>query len=246
MTSRVGVIALVLAGGCCKQSVNARAFVGNISDGACLERLNQDEYPQSIMCPGEEVTVCWKASGDNVTGTKITVSPDPGALSHAYGATGALHFKPQANTTVKIDAVTSDCASTTKQITVINGVVPMEFDAQWDLRCTKLLYSLDPAYVSPNVKARDDLVKWNPTVSYTDSNGNTYVANCTTPPFLKGFHVPDSFGFTMDTPFVTETFANLHNAAGEWDYQWLAQCPGDGLVCESGFRAPFVMNLVCP
>lgn len=240
------VSSAVLVAGCCDQSVKARAFVGHKSPAECRELIDKNDAPTSIICPGDEVTICWQAAGKNVTGSKITVAPDPSNQSGAHGTVGALYLTPAESTSVTVAANSGDCASTTKKITVVKGKTPATFDATWSMRCDYIGYTLDPQFVSTNVQAVDVTAMWNPTITYTDANGNTSTRVCTTPPFLEGHHIQDNYGFKVDNPFITTTFNFPHTAVGDWRYLFKGTCPGDTLLCNTAAHLPFAMTLSCP
>jgi hypothetical protein len=226
-----------LATGCCDQSVVARAFIGHKSLDECRKLLNTAEAPISIICPGTEVTVCWAAS--DVSQTTVTVSPDPQGLSGTKAAAGALYFKPGDSTSVNI--VASDCASTVKQIQVINGPTPATFDAGWDGKCSQLTYRLDPAFIDPKVQTIDVTAAWDPIV--TDGAGGAAV--CPTPPFLAGAHPIEAHFFDIDKPFLTHPFSRILKATEDWNYK-LKTCQGLGFKCNPAASLPFDMTLVCP
>jgi hypothetical protein len=235
---------LSLAGGCCKQNVEARAVVGNLSPEQCRKILAGNDAPATIICPGEPVTICYNASGDGVNGTVITVSPEPGGASGTYGTTGALHFKPSGDTTVKVSASPSDCASTTKSVVVLDHPKPATWDSTWDRSCQALSYQVDPLFISPAVIALDDTALWIPAIQYTADDGSSSTVECTTPPFLRGNHPSDVYFFEMDKPYLTTSFDRPHQAVGTWSYFWEASCPG-AYKCNSAARLPFSMTLSC-
>jgi hypothetical protein len=233
-----------LAGGCCDQSVQARVVVGNVSQEQCRKILAGNDAPATIVCPGEEVTVCYNASGKGVNKTQISVSPDPGGASGSYGTTGALHIKPSGDTTVKVSASPSDCASTTKNVVVLDSPKPAQWDATWDRGCKALSYEVDPLFISAQVNAIDDTALWTPGVRYYGEDGSSSVVQCTTPPFLRGYHPSDVYYFDIDTPYLTTPFDRPHQAIGDWSYYWLASCPGP-FTCDPAARLPFSMTLSC-
>jgi hypothetical protein len=237
------VMALLLAcgtlagAGCCKQRVGARAFVGHKSPEECRRLMNENEPPVSITCPGEEVTICWLAGGDDVDSVKLDVSPDPENVSGSGLPTmNAVYIHPKEDTTIKI---TTDCAGTTKHVMVIDKPKPATFDAAWDGQCSALSYDLPAAFVSPNVRTTDVTANWTPAVA-TETGAP---GMCTFPPFLNGGH--DLFFFSILKPFEKTPFSSAQPAVGQWAYVLSAKCPGR-VRCAADTREPFEMTLVCP
>lgn len=224
--------------GCCKEHIEARAFLGHKTLDECLKLKDLPDQPVSLACPGSEVTICW---GSNVDKVKINVSPDPGGQSaDDYPGRGVLYLKPTDNTTVKLSG---SCTSTTKQIQVINGPTPAEFDANWDEKCQSLSYSLDPNFVDPLIQTTDVTAEWEPVV---DSGGQP--KTCPTPPFLLGTHTnPPStiFSFSIPQPNVKQTFSHPQSGVTVWGYT-LKACEGLGFRCNPKAPEPFSMTLVCP
>jgi hypothetical protein len=221
--------------GCCKQRVGARAFVGHKTPEECRRLMNANEVPVSITCPGEEITVCWLAGGDDVSSVKLDVSPDPEMVSASGLPTAhALYIHPKEDTTVK---VSTDCASTTKSIMVIDKPKVARFDAAWEGSCQSLLYDLPAAFVSPNVRAIDVTAQWTP-VATADTGAP---GMCTFPPFLNGTH--DLFFLTVLKPFDLTPFSSAQPAVGQWAYALSPKCP---VKCGSDTREPFDMTLICP
>lgn len=230
--------ATIWASGCyCEERIEARAFLGHKTLDECLRLKDLPEQPVSIACPGSEVTICW---GSNLNKVKIDVSPDVDGLSaDNYPGRGVIYFKPGDNTSVKLSGT---CTSTTKQIQVINGPTPAQFDASWDDKCQSLAYSLDPNFVDPLIQTTDVTAEWEPIV---ESGGQPMT--CPTPPFLNGTHTnpPEIFGFSIKKPFMKETFSSPKSGVGVWGYS-LTACAGLGFKCDREAAAPFSMTLVCP
>jgi hypothetical protein len=238
--SLVLVAAAVLwIAGCCKEHIVARAFLGHKTLDECVKLLENAEQPVSLACPGSEVTVCWGSTG--VDKVKLTVSPDPDAQSGDYPKQGVLYLKPFDSTTVKL---AGSCTSTTKQIQVINGPTPADFDASWDSKCTSLSYALDPNFVDPLILATDVTAQWEPLV--VDGSGHT--VSCPTPPFLNGTHTNPSspiFSFSIQKPNMKQTFTHPQSGVTNWGYT-LTACAGLGFKCSKQAVEPFEMTLVCP
>lgn len=241
MTRSNLLVALLLGvaiAGCCDESVQARAFVGHLSEAECLRRINIAEPPVSIICPGTEVTICWAANTDSVS---IDVAPDAGANSGTYGSQGALHLTPSSNTTIEVRA--SDCASTSKQVLVIDGPTPATFDGHWDGSCSLVTYELNPAFVDPQVQTIDVTAQWEPTAFDPFTKTTT---TCSTPPFLSGSHPEDLHFFEIDKPFLTHAFSRILKGPTNWNYIEKA-CEGlDRSQCNTFASLPFAMTLVCP
>lgn len=233
------LLLLFLATGCDSRRfavVRARAVVGHLSMDECERKLLYPEAPASIICPGTEVTVCWRSIlADSAT---ITVAPDPDGDSGVHPPNGILYLTPDRDTTVEIFATAY--AVTTKKILVIDRPRPALFDAHWINSCEKITYRLDPAFVDGGVEALDVTALWNPTYS---RDGD--VGTCTTPPFLEGHHPLVAFFFDVPQPFVREPFNQPIKAIEDWDYVLKAGCP-DGLNCNAGAALPFEMTLRCP
>lgn len=235
----LGAIVLAgAAGGCCDQHVEARAFVGHLTEAECARKINEAEPPISIICPGTEVTVCWAAKG--VTSVNIDVSNDPGN-SGSFGDHGAIHLTPASNTT--IDIVASDCASTTKQVQVINGPTPASFDGHWTNSCTQVSYELNPLFVDPLVQTIDVSAEWYPQALDPVSKS---VVNCPYPPFLSGSHPEDVHFFEIEKPFLTHAFSRILKGVQHWNYVDKACVGYDQTACNPFASLPFHMTLVCP
>lgn len=222
--------------GCCDESVKARAFFGHKSLDECLRLLDQPEQPVSLVCPGSEVTVCWQAKGK--ADPTVTLSPDPGGLSGTKSQTGVLHFTPAASTTITIKE--SDCATTTKQVQVVDGPTPATFDAHFTSNCSQITYSLDPNFVDDRIRAIDVTALWEPTVQNSDGG----ISTCPTPPFLAGQHPIEVYGFEIDKPNLTVPFSRELKAIDAWNYT-LKTC-GPGFKCNTFASLPFDMTLTCP
>jgi hypothetical protein len=233
----IGALAAGLAG-CCDEHVEARAFVGHLTEAECLRNISKSEPPISIICPGTEVTICWASKG--VSNVGITVSPDPGGVSGSFPDKGALHLMPSENTTVDVKA--SDCASTEKDVMVINGPTPATFDAHWDSACHLISYELSTAFVDPKVQTIDVAAMWEPTVLDPETKA---VSVCPTPPFLAGAHPEDVHFFDIDKPFLTHAFSRILKAPVHWNYEQKT-CVGPNITCNPYASLPFDMTLVCP
>lgn len=229
---------VLLASACCKESVTARAFFGHKSLDECLKLMDTPELPVSLICPSSEVTVCWKGSGGKTTDAKVTISPDPSGKSGTKPASGVLYLKPNDNTSVTI--TTSDCATTTKQIQVIDGPTPATFDAHWAPSCSQITYSLDPNFVDDRLRAVDVTALWEPNVQLSDGS----IGTCPTPPFLAGAHPIEVFDFEIDKPNLTKAFSRVLKAVGDWNYK-LKTC-GSDFKCNGFASLPFDMTLTCP
>lgn len=235
----IGVVGLVaaLAGCPCPEDVDARAFIGHLTEAECLRKININEPPTTILCPGTEVTFCWLSSEQT---NEVTIVPDPDGLSGTKGQQGAITFKPMDNTVIDVRA--SDCASATKQVQVINGPTPATFDGHWDNTCSLVSYELNPAFVDPTVLTRDATAMWEP-VGF-DRFSKSF-QTCPTPPFLNGWHPEDLHGFDLTAPFVTHTFSHLLHGPQNWEYQ-LKTCTGLEVQCSSYESKEFAMTLICP
>jgi len=232
------VLVLSALGGCCDESVTARAVLGHKTLRECLELMNKPELPVSLACPGSEVTVCWQAKGGKATDAKVTISPDPTSQSGPNNLSGVLYLKPQDNTAITIKA--SDCAVTTKQVQVIKGPTPATFDAHWTPSCSQITYRLDPNFVDDQLHAIDVTALWDPTVQNSDGS----IQTCSTPPFLFGQHPIEGYGFDLDKPHVTVPFSRELKAIDDWNYT-LKTC-GPDLKCNPFASLPFDMTLTCP
>lgn len=226
--------------GCCKEHIEARAFLGHKTLEECLRLIDVPEQPVSIACPGSEVTICWGSK--DIDKVKIKVSPDPNAQSgDTFASQGVLYLKPLDNTTVKLSG---SCTSTTKQIQVINGPTPAQFDANWDSKCQSLSYSLDPNFVDPLIQTTDVTAEWEPVIA--DSTGHP--TTCPTPPFLHGTHTnPPStlFSFDILKPNMKQSFTHRQSGVTVWGYT-LTACAGLRFKCNPNAAEPFSMTLECP
>jgi hypothetical protein len=244
MNSRF-ILALVVplfVNGCCDDNIVARAFVGHLTPDQCRRNMEKGEAPVSISCPGEEITICWAAKGPDKV--QIDVSPDDGsAQSGSYSTMGAIYLKPRHDTKVKL---TAGCASTTKEILVLDDKKAATFDAQLDAKCQQVSYQVDPLFVSANVSAIDATANWTPYVDVTYADGSSGPVACTTPPFLNGFHPQDFFGFAINNPNITTAFSSPRHLIGDWNYAIKAQCPqSDRFICNTGGQFPFAMTVMC-
>jgi hypothetical protein len=234
---RIAGVALCLSlGACCKESLDARLFAGHKTAGDCRDLAKSGkESPITIVCPGEEVTLCWVAG--NVQ--QVTVTTPAGATVEP--AIGAKSFVPQSS--MDIDIKASDCAEQKKHVEVLTQPEQFTFDAGWD--CSLIWFTLDPAFVSSKVWATDIMANWAPSVP--DTNGNPLA--CTTPPFLNGFHPQDLFGFQIQNPFITTTFSKKLHADGDYKFTPKFTCPAPGpdqiRTCNPYATFPFVITLSC-
>lgn len=233
------VLLATLAGGCCDESVVARAYVGHLSPEECLQRISEHEPPLTLLCPGSEVTVCWAARGKTPPATQIKISPDPDGQSGTYSDHGAIYLKPNDDTQVTLTA--SACAVTTKQIQVVTGEEPATFDARWDSQCQTVGYELNPAFADPRIRAKDVTALWHPAVFDKDT-GEVFV--CPTPPFLTGIHQPTQNHFSIPKPFQTFPVSN-NSAVGDWDYVVEACAGVPDFECSQATALPFAMTLTC-
>jgi hypothetical protein len=227
--------------GCCDDRVDARAFVGHLTLSQCREYMNHPEAPTSISCPGDEITICWAAKGPDKVHVEVK---DTNGTSQSFDdvTVGVMYLNPKEDTEVKI---TAGCASTTKKINVVNGNEAAEFDAHYD--CQQIAYSVDPLFVSQSVMAIDATANWTPLVEVSYSDGSSSVVECTTPPFLSGWHPQELFGFAIDKPWITTPFSSPRHLVGDWQYVLKAQCPptyGER-VCNPYAQLPFAMTLMC-
>ncbi len=232
--TRIGLAAVLflsLLGGCCKHKVAAVVATGhlNVEDCLSLIRRSLDSAPPTPMpCPGEEVTVCYGVNEyDHV---KITVAPDPGAKSgdYPFPAPQPLYLTVSANTTIKVE---SDCDSTTKDVTVINGPTPASFDATQQPGCKQMGYTIDPFFVSSQAMATDVTAQF-------DSPCPNPV-----PPFLHGTRTTAPlFGFEIPKPNVKEPFSSPKQAVGGWGYSLAQNCE---FRCDAHPPKPFLMTLIC-
>lgn len=228
----------LLGGGCCDETVTARAVLGHKSLRECLDMFDEPEMPVSLICPGSEITVCWRAKGGKASNVNVAISPDPDGQSGTKDLSGVFYIKPSDNTAVTIQA--SDCAVTTKQVQVVNGPTPATFDAHWTPSCSQISYSLDPNFVDDRLRAIDVTALWEPTVQNSDGS----VSTCPTPPFLAGQHPIEVYGFEIDKPHLTVPFSRELKAIDDWNYT-LKTC-GTGLKCNPFASLPFDMTLTCP
>jgi hypothetical protein len=242
---------LALSSGCCKQSVFARAVVGHVGDDQCRKVLDSaGDPPVSIICPGEEITLCWRASGASTV--DIVATDMNGTTQSSSGAaSGSMYFKPKSDTSIDITPTGSTCAKTTKKVGVLNQPEVARFDARWNNgdKCDFLKYAVDPLFISSAVLATFDEALWQPMITYSPDGQSEQTVVCTTPPFLTGQHVDDLYGFKLDTPMVTTQLQGVHKADGEWRYSVTAKCPtgnaDSGFVCNSAGTYPFAMTLQC-
>jgi len=222
--------------GCCDKSVQARAFIAQ-NGNSCDSAFKADAPQVSYLCPGSEATVCWQSDDSNV---KVTVSPDPGALSGTYPGHSSLTFTPKDNTTVTIEATSVDCAKAIEQIGVVGSQgVTGEFYGHWDQACSRIEFQADPNFFDNKIAARDIFVPWTPTVDHADGSGEEV---CPTPPFLRENH--GAFGVEISQPLITTTFPNLEKLVGAWDSH-LETC-GTFTSCYVASAYEFDMTLVCP
>jgi hypothetical protein len=245
------VAALALSSGCCKQSVFARAVVGHVGDDQCRKVLDSaGDPPVSIICPGEEITLCWRASGASTVDI-VATDMNGNVQSSSGAASGSMYFMPKSDTSIDITPHGSTCAKTTKKVGVLNQPEVATFDARWNNggKCDYLKYAVDPLFISQSVLATFDEALWVPSITYSPDGQSEQTVACTTPPFLTGQHVDDLYGFTIDSPMVTKMLQGVHKADGEWRYAVTAKCPtgtaDEGFVCNAAGTYPFAMTLQC-
>ncbi|HTE56321.1 MAG TPA: hypothetical protein VK698_35955 [Kofleriaceae bacterium] len=228
-------VPLVMAA-CCDDGVQARAFVGHLTEAECARKANEPDAPISIVCPGTEVTLCWAS---NVDETNITIDPDEGGQSGPNDDRGALYLTPHADTKIVVEA---GCVSTTKKIMVLNEPRTATFDARWDGECNKLGYTLNPAFVDDKVLALDVTAQWSPIMG----TGGGDMQLCKSPPFLDGSHPIELFFFSIAVPFMQTPFSNPHKAVGDWLYALTDPACADSFKCSKDTAEPFDMTLTCP
>jgi len=236
---------LVFTGACCNERLAARAFTGHLDPAQCHQLLQHPDSPYTINCPGEEVTVCWEASGESVTQVQVTLSTDP-THPATMPTSGAIYLHPTRTTGVSIRA--SSCASWSKDITVLNSNETKEFDAVFTSPTT-LSHQIDPAFVSANVKAIADEAAWRPVIEFVEVDPygypTTYTVDCSYPPFLDATHPgPTRVSFPIDYPFRTVDVPGRPQAIGDWDYAIRATCPLPWTP-EAFARLPFHVTLSC-
>jgi hypothetical protein len=78
-------------------SMNAKASIGVLQPGACMEQGATDV----IVCPGHAVTLCWRSSGNN---PRVTPS---GGATQGIGSSGSMSVTPTVDTTYKFEADSS-------------------------------------------------------------------------------------------------------------------------------------------
>jgi hypothetical protein len=233
--------ALAFASGCCHKQLEMRLLLGHKTIDECAKLVvgNQDA-PVSIVCPGDEVTLCW---GTNNGSVDISMDHDPGGVAgHYSGSSGVQYFKPTETSSV---TVTADCVSRKRKMTVVNGPTPATFDGRWSGDCAEVSYEADPLFFSPSLLALDVQAQWVPMQSGMP-------VKCAAAPFLTAYHdTPGPYQFFIekegDPPYVfRDGFGNPdpRQLDGSWQYDPKA-CVGKGFKCEQNEHAPFQMTLVC-
>ena len=230
------ILSLFLMGCPCEEYVKMVVLAGHQTAADCERAIEKRvSNDVTIICPGEEVTVCWASN-------QPQVQIEPGLGTHPDH--GVTWFKPTSSTTVTA-TVPGSCASSAEVlVTVVDHDTPSTWDAHWDSReCTSNSFEIDPLFVSPNVFAKDALANWEPSI--VDAQGNK-IGECPTPPFLKGFQQESVFGFEIDEPFVTYPFSRLIPAVGHYKFSFVARdrCPAP-LECSLVAPLPYNVTLSC-
>lgn len=221
--------------GCpCDQYVRMVVLAGHHTPDECRQAIDKvSSNKLTLICPGEEVTICWQSNGNGVT-------IDPGLGN--FPNVGITYFKPQSSTTVTANAPGTCASAVSVPVTVVSQDTPSHWDGSWDPRCSQITFDIDPLFVSPGVYAKDITALWAPIL--TDANGNPVIA-CTTPPFLDGFQQQDVFGFKINDPSITTAFSRHIKADGHWQFVLKAACPTGDWTCNKAGSYPFDLTLTC-
>ncbi len=220
--------ALTVSSCVCEDYVNLYVFAGRRTAAEC-ERLSKKQYgdPETptFTCPGEEVTICWSSN------KQIQLEPGFGIQP----ATGMQVLKVDADTTITATPLEGCAGAKEAHVNVVTEDTPSTWTGRWNLDCTFISFSIDGAFVSTQIRAKDITAQWAPVVDGVA---------CSTPPFLDGFHVEEVFGFPIDRPFITEAFTRNLRAVGTWRFTVKAICP-TAYRCDPTFRGPFNVTLTC-
>jgi hypothetical protein len=229
------VLCFVCAGCPCGDYIRVVVLAGHHTAADCraaIDKVGSNDL--TLICPGEEVTVCWQSNTKN----GITIDPGLGSFSNI----GITYFKPQSSTTVTASAPGSCASPVSVPVTVVSQDTPSTWDGGWDLKCSQITFDIDPLFVSSSIYAKDITATWSPLL--TDGNGNPIA--CGTPPFLNGFQQQDVFGFKIDNPNITVPFSRHLKADGHWQFVITASCPaGIDFVCNRAGSYPFDLTLTC-
>lgn len=221
---------------CCNDHLNLYVFVGHLNQDECqrnIKQLGEDNDTVRFLCPGEEVTICWRCDSN--------IQLDPGF--GIQDPTGMKYLTVKSDTTIKATAQ-SDCGDSREvQVKVVSGPTPSTWTGKFNSTCSDIEFEIHKEFISENIKAIDISAQWQPTINLKD--GSTYT--CITPPFLDGFQQEEVFGFTIQEPFVTEAFSRKLKAVGHWKFVWKADCDGITIDCPSlgGPSFPFDITLTC-
>ena len=214
-------------------------FAGERSNCRELMKNNSASHPDiTYVCPGEKVTLCWSSN-------KIpTLTMDIGGATHTVAATGSEVITVPASTVIKLTPSGGNCVTSSREfkVTVISGPTPSTWQASWD--CATIRFAISDAFMSTNIIAKDITATWIPDVDYSDASGTRQVI-CTTPPFLKGIHQEEVYGFNIDQPNVTRNFTRDLKAVGHWNFNLLATCPAGEYKCNQLKVFPFNLTLDC-
>ncbi|MBX6314084.1 MAG: hypothetical protein IRY99_14395 [Isosphaeraceae bacterium] len=220
----------------CDKWIKLFVFTGHRSPEECRRLADsRGTNDLTIICPGEEVTVCWHSNVD-----KVSVSPKLGV----QGPDGIGFLTLDQDTTVEASPADGSCAGKQQvNVKVIRGPTPSTWNGSWDPNCSKISFEIHEEFVSKKVRALDITATWSPTVG-DPATGNSVA--CSTPPFLDGFNKEEVFGFKIANPNQTVSFSRPLRAVANWEFKWTAQCPGSDLRCNPNANLPFDLTLICP
>jgi len=226
-------LCFLLSGCPCEQYVKMVVLAGHHTAEECRQAIDKASSNKlTLICPGEEVTVCWQSNANSV-------QIDPGLGT--FGNIGITSFVPKSSTTITASAPGSCASSVSVPVTVVSQDTPSTWDARWDFRCSQITFDIDPLFVSPKVFAKDITALWAPVI--TDPSSGQPIGACTTPPFLDGFQQQAVFGFRIDNPMVTVPFSRHISADGHWQFTLRASCPEH--TCNPSASLPFDLTLTC-
>ena len=268
-----GLLALWIAGCDCHVVLQARAYVGHLTPEQCAQRAQDPEPDASLICPGDEVTVCW--ASPTLDHTEIRLAPDPdGESGRSDGVWdssvnlyhGIAYFQPDASTII---TVAGSCATMTKLVHVVQDGEWTSIESEWtDSSCTLLTTFISTSYTSPRVQATAEQTSWQPMYTYTPSFVPS--GSCGVPrPFLGTHHASaaddphaaccgsapsaccDEFYTdivepeSMPTPMpLNPPFAGPHWFRGIWQHAYHPPVSCP-VVCNQHERVPFQIRLRC-
>jgi hypothetical protein len=240
---RLTTVIALAASGCCGDKVDSRLVIGHLALTDCEQAFVDAPPESSIVCPGTEMTLCWRAN-KSVT---IDASDDALGLDGPAAQVGLKHFFPTRDTQVEVAA--SNCARSVRKVVVNDKGLTLPVDAHWNPSCSTLKFVLDPQWYDPKLYANWIEARFEPKVFVKgDQAANPPIDDrweaCTYPPFLNGNKIIPPHPFTVPMPLQPVTFGSQPPATGSWEHTPLWSCKTP-LPCTPAHLEPFRLGLTC-